>query len=343
MGNVFARPRKLTIEAESLQMMGRSPLILKVFREIERIRSRDTAVFISGEVGTGKKLAAKLIHHNSPRSEGPFVVVNSESIPEELLEIELFGIEKDPSTGVSEKRTGKIEAAESGTLFLNEIAGLDSRLQEKILRFIIEKEFIPAGSDRKIKSNVRMIIATKRDPKEIVASGLLKEDLYHYLQQTHIKLPLLKERKEDILPLAKHFLKETTERFQTGSKEFTKEVKDLLLKYDWPGNVGELKYAITRASLISRDSAIKKGDLLIEDISLYSIKEFLERKLKHYLKSMTKLESSNLYDVVFSEVERSLLSIVLKETEGNQLKAAKILGINRNTLRAKIKEYKISL
>jgi two-component system nitrogen regulation response regulator GlnG len=326
------------------QIMGKSPKITRVFREIKKFAPKDDLrVLISGENGTYKELVAKAIHYNSPRRKGPFVVINMASTPRELAEAELFGHGKDSSTGSAGKKAGKIEEAAGGTLFLDEISEMDAGLQGKFLRFLQDNDRSEQGSSSPSSSGARMIFATSKDLKETVAKKQFGEDLYNALCKVHIKIPPLRERKEDILFLAQYFLEESVEKFETGQKELSKEAKDFLLKYNWPWNMRQLESTIKRAAILSIGKVISKKDLLLEDVGSCSITEFLEEKLKHYLKEMTKLENCKLYDTVLSEVERSLLTIVLKETEGNQLRAARTLGINRNTLRAKIKEYKIRL
>jgi two-component system nitrogen regulation response regulator GlnG len=333
--------RSATAEAEEPQVVGRSPKMLKVFKDIGRVASKDITVLVTGESGTGKELVAKAIHYNSKRKSGPFGAINSASIPRDLMEAELFGWEKGAFTGARDKHTGKIESANGGTLFLDEISELDTNLQAKLLRFMQDKKFSPLGSNRVVEADVRVIGATNKDLKDAVNRGAFREDLYYRFNVVQIKLPPLRERREDINPLAKHFLKDAEKRFETGKKELSKEAKDLLLKYDWPGNVRELENAIRRACVLSNGAVIEKRDLLLDEASSFTIKEFLEDKLKRYLKEMTKLENCNLYETVISEVEKALINIVLNETGGNQLKAAKTLGISRNTLRTKIKEYRI--
>ncbi len=333
--------RSATAEAEEPQIVGRSPKMLKVFKDIGRVASKDITVLVTGESGTGKELVAKAIHYNSKRGGGPFVAINSASIPRDLMEAELFGWEKGAFTGARDKHTGKIESANGGTLFLDEISELDTNLQAKLLRFMQDKRFSPLGSNRVVEADVRIVGATNKDLKDAVNRGAFREDLYYRFNVVQMKLPPLRERREDISLLAKHFLKDAEKRFETGKKELSKEAKDLLLKYNWPGNVRELENAIRRACVLSNGAVIEKRDLLLEEASSFTIKEFLEDKLKRYLKEMTKLENCNLYETVISEVEKALINIVLNETGGNQLKAAKTLGINRNTLRTKIKEYRI--
>lgn len=333
--------RSAAAEAEEPRIVGRSPRMLKVFKDIGRVASKDITVLITGESGTGKELVAKAIHHSTNRRTGPFVAVNSASIPKDLMEAELFGWEKGAFTGAKEKHTGKIESANGGTLFLDEISELELNLQAKLLRFMQDKKFSPLGSNRVIEADVRIIGATNSDLRDAVSRGAFREDLYYRFNVVQIKLPPLMERREDIGPLAKYFLKDAEKRFETGKKELSKEAKEAMLKHDWPGNVRELENAVKRACVLSGGAVIEKRDLLLEEANSFSIKEFLEDKLKRYLKELTKLDNCNLYETVISEVEKALIKIVLNETGGNQLKAAKTLGINRNTLRTKIKEYRI--
>lgn len=335
--------KKAAFETESPQMVGKSPSMLKVFKDIGRVSSKDITVLITGDSGTGKELVAKATHLNSRRSTGPFVAINAASIPKDLLESELFGYKKGAFTGAAHDTIGKIEAAHGGTLFLDEIGEMDQKLQAKLLRFLEMKEFCPLGSTVTVKADVRIIGATNRDLGSAVAQGSFREDLYYRFNVVQIKVPPLRERREDIPLLIKAFLRESIEKLETGEKELSKEAKAFLEKYDWPGNVRELENVIKRACVLSRGTIIEKKDLLIEEANSYSIKDFLEEKLKRYLKNMAKVTNFNLYDTVMSEVEKALISIVLKETNGNQLKTARMLGINRNTLRTKIKTYKIKI
>ncbi|MFZ2197079.1 MAG: sigma-54 dependent transcriptional regulator [Thermodesulfovibrionales bacterium] len=333
--------KKAAFETESPQIIGKSPKMLKVFKDIGKVASKDITVLISGESGTGKELVAKAVHLNSSRSLGPFIAINSASIPKDLLESELFGYKRGAFTGAVKDKKGKIETANTGTLFLDEISEIEPELQAKLLRFLQEKEFTPLGSNQIIKADVRIIGASNKDLAAAVNNGQFREDLYYRFNVVQIKLPPLRERKEDIPHLIKNFLRESVEKLETGDKELSREAKTLLQKYDWPGNVRELENVIKRACVLSTGTVIETKDLLIEEDNSYSIKDFLEEKLKHYLKDMTNISNCNLYNTVMSEVEKALISLVLKETNGNQLKTAKVLGINRNTLRSKIKEYKI--
>jgi two-component system, NtrC family, nitrogen regulation response regulator GlnG len=335
------RLRGMVDRLEEPMIVGKSEKMRKVFKNIGRAASKDITVLITGESGSGKKLVAKAIHYHSNRLNGPFVIINSASIPRDLLEAELFGWEKGAFAGARERYMGKIQSSRGGTLFFDEISDLDMNLQGKLLIFMQDRQFRPLGSDRVMEADVRVIGATNRDLRDAVSKGIFREDLYHRLNVVQIKLHPLRERKEDILPLARHFLREAERKLGTGRKDISKDAKEFMLGYDWPGNVRELENAIKRACILPSGELIEKRDLFLEDFSSCSIKDFLEEKLKRYLKEMTNLERANLYDTVISEVEKAIITIVLEETGGNQQKAARTLGINRNTLRARIKKYGI--
>ena len=319
-------------------ILGKSPKIIKAFKEIKKIAPKNLSVLISGESGTYKELVARVIHDNSPRRESPFIAISLASISRDLANAHLFG-----NNGAEKKRSGMIDEADGGTLLLDEISEMDTPLQERFLSFMEKRETGISGGNGSFQADVRIIATTCKNLKESVKKGQFREDLYAAFNTVHIKIPPLRDRKEDILSLSAYFLEEAIRKFETGPKEFSREARNYLFRYDWPGNMRELESTIKRAAVLSNNMTISKKDLLIEDMGSCSIKEFLEEKLKRYLKEMTKLENCNLYDTVLSEVEKSLISIVLKETGGNQLRAAKTLGINRNTLRTKIKEYKIRL
>ena len=318
------------------QIMGRSGKMLRLFREIKKISSKDGAILITGETGTYKELVARAIHHNSSCMNGPFVAVNLSSIPDELKITEVFGYNEGPASG----KPGRIESAHNGTVFFAEIADSDSNFQERILEFL-KMPSSSNGNDR--ISDVKVICSTCKNLKDNVLNGDFNKELFEIIRNTDIKIPPLRERKEDILYLGNYFLREASAKFETGDKEFSRDARDFLMKYEWPGNIRELENTIKKATILSNAAVITKKDLMIDDMACFSMKEFLEEKLKRYLKEMTKLDNCRLYETVMSEVEKSLITIVLKETDGNQLKTAKTLGINRNTLRSKIKEYKIRM
>lgn len=278
----------------------KSPEMLKVMRRIEKVSQKNAPIVLSGEDGTGRELIARTIHKKGHRKAGPFITLKA---GDSLLQID-----------------DNIKNAERGTLFIKGFEDLDEESRKKILMLAREGRFIPSESKEALKANVMVIVAVKD------STGL---------DWTEIKVPPLRNRRQDILPLAKHFLKESQEIFETSQKRLSRELEGFLLGYDWTGNVKELKNAIRKACILSKGEIIGKHDLLSEGIG--SIKEFLESKLNRYLYEIAGVNKSNLYDTVVLEVQKSLIEIALKKTNGNQLQAAKLLDISRNTLSSKIK------
>ncbi|TNF52057.1 sigma-54-dependent Fis family transcriptional regulator [bacterium] len=323
------------------QMVGKSPQIVKVFKQIGRVAEKDITVLITGESGTGKELVARAIHYNSNRSEDKFVTVNLASIPSNLIEGELFGWVRGAFSDAKRSRQGKLKHADGGTLFLDEISELDINLQAKLLRFMQEKEFSPLGSNDIEKVDVRIIGATNRDLKKAVKEGDFREDLYYRFNVVGIKVPPLRNRREDVLLLSRYFIKLAQEKFRTGDKQLSRDAKKYLQEYDWPGNVRELENMINKAVVLASGTMIDRKDLAVDEITRFTIKDFFEEKITKYLSEMAKLENGDLYDTILNEVEKSIIEITLDHTKGNQLKATRILGINRNTLRNKNREYRI--
>jgi two-component system nitrogen regulation response regulator GlnG len=333
-------------------IIGQSATIRDIFKDVGRVAGTDVTVLITGESGTGKELFARAIHAHSRRVAGPFVVVNSAAIPRELMESELFGHEKGAFTGAAGRKIGKFEQASGGTLFLDEIGDMDLNLQAKLLRALQEKEFERVGSTETLKADVRIIAATHRDLDVAVAEGKFREDLYYRLNVVSLHLPPLRERKEDIPALAEHFLDKTAQELGTPKKSITAKAVKRLMDYDWPGNVRELENCIKRAVVLSSSGALlpedvevlmkgeKEGMKLAENMTLEGL---LEDRIRCFLKKTKKLGKSDVYDSVISLVEKPLISGALEETNYNQLKAADLLGINRNTLRKKITELRIPL
>ncbi len=319
------------------QIMGKSRKMLRLFREIKKLASKDGVILIQGETGTYKELVARAIHYSSDNMNGPFVAVNLSSIPEELTITEVFGYEKESSSG----QRGRMEEADKGTIYFAEIADSGKNFQERIIKFLKMKGVAPDSNGR--TPNVKVICSTCKNLKDNVMNGDFNKELFEIMKSASVKIPPIRERKEDILYLGSYFLKEASEKFETGPKEFSRDAREFLMKYDWPGNIRELESTVKKATILSNGTVISKKDLMIDDMTSFSMKEFLEEKLKRYLKEMTKMDNCRLYETVMSEVEKSLITIVLNETDGNQLKTAKTLGINRNTLRSKIKEYKIRM
>ena len=328
---------------EAPLIVGSSPAMLSVFKSIGRIAPRPVIVLILRESGTGKDLVARAIHHNSPRSNKTYMVINSASVPRDLLEAELFGVRKGAFTGADKDRQGKIAAANGGTLFLDEIGEMALETQAKLLRVLEDQTVTPLGDTQPVSVDVRLIAATNRDLEKDVEEGRFREDLFYRLNVFSIQLPPLRERREDIVPLAEHFLKRAEDQLGTGLKAFGEGCLEYLSEQNWPGNVRELENAIKRVVLVSSGPMIEKGDL---KLTLKGKKEmtldvFFADRLRGLLGEISRMDQFNLYDTVIKEVDRALIKLVLSHTRGNQLAAARILGINRNTLRKKMTDLKI--
>lgn len=331
---------ELKTKYDAGEIIGKSQKMKEVFKMIGRAASSDATVFITGESGTGKELVAKALYMSSKRSKGPFIAVNCAAIPKELIESELFGYEKGAFTGAAELREGKFELADGGTLFLDEIGDMDISLQAKLLRVIQEREFYRIGGRIPIKVDVRIITATNQDIDSAIREKRFREDLYHRLNVITISLPPLRERREDIPILAKHFLKRFSNELNSNVKNITDDAIDILKSHEWKGNVRELENIIKRAIVISSsDSIISEHLPFNADLRLKaaakSNTDFILAKVQDTI------GKGNLYNEIIGEVEKELLGVILKKTEWNQLKAAEILGINRNTLSRKIKELGI--
>ncbi len=329
------------------EIVGTSPEMQGVFKLVGQVADSDATVLIAGESGTGKELVARAIHRNSPRHDGPFVTVNCAAIPKDLLESEMFGHEKGAFTGALTARRGKFELADKGTIFLDEIGEMDPALQTKILRIFEERRFERLGGEVPITTNVRIVAATNRDLQALVARGIFREDLFYRLNVVTIMLPPLRGRREDIPVLITHFLQLYA---RDGGKEISPEAIKCLLRYQWPGNVRELENVIKRACLLSRTRLILPEHLPesllaatrppgAEDVATPG---GLTREVRAELRRVGDDKEGQLYEHVLALVERPLLQAALERAGGNQLKAAQLLGINRNTLRKRMKELGIS-
>lgn len=322
------------------QIMGMSLKMIKVFQQIKKFSGKNSHVFIYGENGTYKEIVAKTIHSHSLRSKNPFITIDLNAIPKELIEIELLGNIKSKQSDAQEKNKSKLKMANGGSLYINGIEKMDFYLQDKLISFIKNKSI---DENNVVDFDVRIICASSKSLPEMIKRRQLQESLSAIFHNAYIRIPALRERKEDILNLAEYFLEENIKKFNLETKQFSKDARSFLQRHNWPGNIRELENTIKKASILSCGPIITKKDLIIDDIGQYSLEEFLEMKLKRYLQEMIELKNCNLHSSVMSEVEKSLIAIVLKETGFNQIKASKTLGINRNTLRAKIKEYKIKI
>ncbi len=329
-------------------IIGQSQPMQKIYKVLGKIAPSNVTILIYGESGTGKELIARAIHFNSPRLGKPFIALNCAAIPRELLESELFGHEKGAFTGATEKKIGKFEQAKEGTLFLDEIGDMPLELQAKLLRVLQEKEVTRTGGNSTIQVNTRIVAATNQDLKEKVQQKKFREDLYYRLNVVPLELPPLRERREDIPTLVDYFLTKAGQEYASPATGLTKETMKLLREYSWPGNVRELENCIQRASLLSPDVLLNVADFpslepgQVNSGTGASLEGLITQKLQSSLAQIDLQDMNNLYEMVLHQMERPLINIVLQKTRGNQVKAAEVLGINRNTLRKKIQVLNIS-
>jgi two-component system, NtrC family, nitrogen regulation response regulator GlnG len=332
------------------RIIGHSTAMQAVYKTIGRVVQSDATVLIQGESGTGKELIAKVIHHYSPRWRGPFVGVNCSAIPMELLESEFFGHERGAFTGAVERRVGKFEQAASGSLFLDEIADMPLALQAKLLRVLQEREFTRVGGREVIKADARIIAATNVDLGAAVREHRFREDLYFRLRVVPITLPPLRQRREDIPELMAYFIEKVNQEMKTSVTGVSAEAEALLVRHSWPGNVRELENVLVRAAVLAPGRMLTPSDLslpsaesqLPENFAELSLEETVRRKLQAYFHQPAAMPLTDLHALIISQVEKPLIELTLEYTGGNQLKAAELLGINRNTLRKKITEFKIT-
>ena len=313
--------------------LGKSKVMQEVFTKVKKIggESKASTILIQGESGTGKELVARAIHECSNVGNRPFLEINCSALPETLLESELFGHEKGAFTDAKFRKKGLFELAEGGTIFLDEIGEMGITLQSRLLRVIENKNFRRVGGVKDLRVNTRIISATNRDLKQAIQEGIFRNDLYYRLQVIPINLPPLRERKEDIPLLANHFISLFNIEFKKNIKKISPEVTRLFQSYSWPGNVRELRNVIERAILLEAED-----ELLVEHLPL---EISLEQELTEGVQEVKNLDE--LYPISIKEMEELLVNKTLKETEGNKSKAARILGISRQTLREKVKLYNI--
>jgi two-component system nitrogen regulation response regulator GlnG len=334
---------------DSLPLIGRSPAMQEIYRVIARLTQTDLTVMIMGESGTGKELVARALHDYGKRKHRSFVAVNMAAIPRELVESELFGHERGAFTGAINRGVGRFEQAEGGTLFLDEIGDMPMEAQTRLLRVLQQGEYTTVGGRSPIKTDVRIIAATNRDLRQLIAQGLFREDLYFRLNVVPLRLPPLRERAEDIPDLVRHFLRKAEEE-GLPVKHPDAEAIDLLKRYRWPGNVRELENLIKRLAVLHSGDAIpasavaaelKEPERIIdaEGEEPATLGAAVEKHLTKYFSGFgSSLPPPGLYERILAEIERPLLSICLGATRGNQIKAAHLLGLNRNTLRKKIRD-----
>jgi two-component system nitrogen regulation response regulator GlnG len=342
-------------ESEDLPLIGRSPPMQEIYRALARLTRTDLTVMITGESGTGKELVARVLHDYSKRRNGPFVAINMAAIPRELIESELFGHEKGAFTGAQQRTEGRFQQAEGGTLFLDEIGDMPMEAQTRLLRVLQEGEYTTIGGRTPIKTDVRIIAATHRELKTQIQQGLFREDLYYRLNVVPLRLPPLRERLEDVGDLVRHFLRQTA-KAGLGQKTIEQAAVERMKRYHWPGNVRELE------NMVRRVAALHPEDVLTAEIvenelaeaapppvadtgkSPRELSEMVERYLAgHFASYGRELPPAGLYDRILQHVERPLLMAALAATRGNQIRAAALLGLNRNTLRKKIRDLDIQV
>lgn len=320
------------------ERIGESPQIKQVLRQVEIIAPTAMTVILQGESGTGKELFANMIHQKSLRKEGSFIPIDCGAIPETLVESELFGFEKGAFTGADSPKEGRFEQANGGTLFLDEITNLPDSAQIKLLRVIEERRLQHLGAKKDIKVDVRIIIATNSNLFDAVTEGKFRKDLFHRLNEFHIELPALRDRKDDIPILAKYFIEEANQDFAKKVKGISSETMRVLLDYHWPGNVRELKNAIKKGVLLADSDNIKAAHIVLTKSSsstggaeYFKFDQHLEKGLS--LREITKNATK--------QIEQDIIKEALAQEGGNKTRAAKLLKIDRMTLYSKIKEFQL--
>ena len=339
-----------TDEDEELPLIGRSPAMQAIYRAIARLMQTDLSVIITGESGTGKELVARALHDFGARRNKPFVAVNMAAIPRDLIESELFGHEKGAFTGATHRSAGRFEQAQGGTLFLDEIGDMPPEAQTRLLRVLQEGEYTTVGGRTPIKTNVRIIAATHRDLKQLIRQGSFREDLYFRLNVAPIRIPPLRERAEDVAELIRHFLAQAAAEGLPW-KTISPAAMERLKRHSWPGNVRELENMVKRLAALCAEEEVSQETIEIElaeappravENEPDGLAQSVERHLKTYFAAHgDELPATGLYDRILHEIERPLIQLTLNATRGNQVKAADVLGLNRNTLRKKIRELDI--
>ena len=368
-------------QPETMPLVGRSPAMQDIYRMLARMMQTDLTVMISGESGTGKELVARALHEYGRRRNGPFVAINMAAIPRDLIESELFGHEKGAFTGAQNRSTGRFEQAEGGTLFLDEIGDMPMEAQTRLLRVLQQGEYTTVGGRTPIRTDVRIVAATNKDLLALIEQGLFREDLYYRLNVVPIRLPPLRERASDVPDLARHFLAQA-EKSGLPRKSFQPDALARLQAYSWPGNIRELENMVRRLVALYPDEVITREAVDIELAegrrshpespaqaapvqesprspappvaygasgapaarSSEGLEAAVDRHLTEYFHGFgDDLPPPGLYDRILREVERPLIAAALAATRGNQVKAADLLGLNRNTLRKKIKDLNLKL
>jgi two-component system, NtrC family, nitrogen regulation response regulator GlnG len=354
-----ARPDVRPEEAQdAMPLVGRSAAMQDIYRMLARMMQTDLTVMISGESGTGKELVARALHEYGRRRNGPFVAINMAAIPRDLIESELFGHEKGAFTGAQNRSSGRFEQAEGGTLFLDEIGDMPMEAQTRLLRVLQQGEYTTVGGRTPIRTDVRIVAATNKDLRTLINQGLFREDLFYRLNVVPLRMPPLRERSEDVPDLVRHFFKQGEKEGLQG-KRVASDALETMKRYPWPGNVRELENLVRRlAALYPQDEIsleIVESELRAATASdsagvaslmpdEVTIGQAVEHNLQRYFAGFgAELPPPGLYQRVLAEVEYPLVLACLTATRGNQIKAAELLGVNRNTLRKKIRELGVNV
>jgi two-component system nitrogen regulation response regulator GlnG len=360
-GRALSEPKEPRVAAakpeefDSIPLVGRSPAMQEIYRVLARLMQTDLTVMISGESGTGKELVAKALHDYGKRRAGTFVAINMAAIPRDLIESELFGHEKGAFTGANTRSAGRFEQAEGGTLFLDEIGDMPMEAQTRLLRVLQQGEYTTVGGRTPIKSDVRIIAATNKDLRLLIQQGLFREDLFFRLNVVPLRLPPLRERTEDIPDLIRHFFAQAA-REGLPPKQIDQAAQDRLKRHRWPGNVRELENLARRlAALYPQETitaAVMDAELSQPALPIggdephgeENLSAAVERHLSSYFGGFEDgLPPAGLYHRILREIEYPLLTAALAATRGNQIRAADLLGVNRNTLRKKIRDLDIQV
>jgi two-component system nitrogen regulation response regulator GlnG len=360
-GRAIAEPRERHSDppvedpGDNIPLVGRSAAMQEIYRVLARLMQTDLTVMIAGESGTGKELVARALHDYGKRRNGPFVAVNMAAIPRDLIEAELFGHEKGAFTGAAARSAGRFEQADGGTLFLDEIGDMPMEAQTRLLRVLQQGEYTTVGGRTPIKTDVRIIAATNKDLRILINQGMFREDLFFRLNVVPIRLPGLRERSEDIPDLVRHFFT-LVEKEGLPAKRIESAAVDRLKRYRWPGNVRELENLVRRLAALYPQETITENIIEAEldqpvispfavgDETEETLSSSVERHLSTYFQTFGDgLPPPGLYHRILREVENPLIGIALASTRGNQIKAAELLGVNRNTLRKKIRDLDIQV
>lgn len=351
-------PTKTSSISKPYEIIGDAPMMQELYRTIGRLSRTSISVLLNGESGTGKELVAKALHRHSPRSSSPFIAINMAAIPKDLIEAELFGHEKGAFTGATSNRAGRFEQAHNGTLFLDEIGDMPLDVQTRLLRVLADGEFYRIGGHQLLRVNVRIIAATHQNLDELVQKGLFREDLFHRLNVIRLPIPPLRERTEDIAELSDYFLQQASEELDIGKKNLSPEVLALMTNYSWPGNVRQLENLCQHVTVMANADVVFIDDLPSELLTAkpliepsHSLKNksvppqamepaSWEDQLRDWAKIKLNNNAEQLYTLSLEKFEKILIESTLEHTNGHKQKAAKILGLGRNTLTRKSKEYK---